>query len=205
MFIKHNHLKNTYDLKECKFLGEGHNGAVYRFSNGDAIKISYNPKDFICEYRILEKVNGNKYFPIIREIGEDYMIRECVEGTLLSKYIKKYGLKKSLAIEIINMLKEFDKLRFKKIDIRCRDVFVEQDGSLKIIDPQKCYSKDRYFPRHLSKGLYKLGVLDYFLKVLKEYDIILFKRWNKEINFYVRCLSKKRVDVHLNGVLKGMS
>lgn len=204
MIIKHNNLKNTYNLKECKFLGEGHNGAVYMLPNGEAIKISYNDKDFICECQILEKVNGNKYFPVISEVGVDYMIRECVNGVLLSKYIKKNGLKKTLAIEIIDMLKEFDKLKFKKIDIRCRDIFVQQDGSLKIIDPQKCFSKERYFPRHLCKGLYRLGVLDYFLKILKEYDIILYKKWNKEIIFYVRCLVKKNRSNHFQGTLKDM-
>lgn len=190
MVIKHNGLKNPYDLKECKFLGEGHNGAVYMLPNGDAIKISYTRKAFISEYQILQKVNGNKYFPQIREIGADYMIRECVEGELLSAYIKKNGMKKALAINIIDMLKEFNRLKFKKIDIRCRDLFVQEDGNLRIIDPKKCFSKKRSYPRHLSKGLYKLGVLNYFLEVLQEYDLVLFEKWNKKICSYIRQIQR---------------
>lgn len=186
MVITHNCFENPYNLKECKLLGEGHNGSVYILPNGDVIKISCNSKDFIGEYRILEKVNGNKYFPIIREVGIDYMVRECVHGELLTEYIKRVGLKKNMATRIIDMLKEFDKLKFKKIDIRCRDIFVQEDGSLKVIDPNKCYSKERSFPRHLSKGLYKLGVLDYFLEILKKYDSRLYKKWHKEINSYIK-------------------
>lgn len=192
MVVEHNFIKNPYDLKECKFLGKGHNGAAYMLPSGDAIKISYNNKDFVGEYEILEKVNGNKYFPIIREVGNDYMIRECVQGEILSKYIKRNGMNKKLAIKIIELLKEFNKLKFKKIDIRCKDIMVQKDGSLKIIDPKKCFSKERKFPRHLSKGLYKLGVLGYFRKVLKGYDSKLYKKWNKSIKAYIKQIEKNK-------------
>ena len=186
MSINHSNIKNPYDLNTCKFLGEGHNGAVYMLPDGKAIKISFNSKDFIREYEILEKVNGNKYFPHIYEVGEDYMIRDCVQGELLSKYIKQNGLKESLAIKIIDMLKEFEKLNFKKIDVRLRDVFLMQDGNLMIIDPQNFYTKKRFFPRHLAKGLYKLGELEKFQRVLKKYDKKLYGKWNREIKSYIK-------------------
>ena len=192
MDIKHNYLKNPFNLKDCKFLGEGHNGAVYLLPNGKAIKVSYSDKDFIGEYKILEKVNGNKYFPMICEVGVDYMIRECVQGEILTKYIKTNGMDKILALKIIDMLKEFHILKFRKIDIRCRDVFVQEDGNLKIIDPNNCFSKERDFPRHLCKGLYKLGVLSYFLGILKEYDCKLYKKWGKRINSYIRQIERQK-------------
>jgi len=192
MDIKHNYLKNPFNLINCKFLGKGHNGAVYMLPNGNAIKVSYSDKDFAGEHEILEKVNGNKYFPKICEIGIDYMIRECVQGEILTKYIKKNGMEKKLALNIIDMLKEFHVLKFKKIDIRCRDVFVQEDGNLKIIDPNKCFSKERNFPRHLCKGLYKLEVLSYFLGILREYDYKLYKKWDKSINSYIRQIEKDK-------------
>jgi len=204
MIINHTNIKNPYDLTKCKFLGKGNNGAVYMLPNGYALKISYNNKNFIGEYQILEKVNGNKYFPLIFEIGQNYMVRECVEGKLLSKYIKKHGMEKKLALKIIDMLKEFYKLDFKKIDIRCRDIFVQKDGTLKIIDPQKFFSKKRIFPKHLSKGLYKIGVIDDFQEILKKYDLILFKKWNKEINSYIRYLSKESHKLVVLNYFKGI-
>ena len=90
-----------------------------------------------------------------------------------------------LAHNIIEMLKEFNRLKFKKIDIRCKDIFVLFDGNLKVIDPKKFYSKNRDFPRHLSKGLYKLGVLDTFFIVLKEDEPELYKKWYLKTNVYI--------------------
>lgn len=83
------------------------------------------------------------------------------------------------------MLKEFKKLKFKKIDIRCRDIFLQPDGSLKVIDSKGFYSNERDFPQHLSKGLYNLGVLDSFLAILNEEDPKLYKKWSPKINSYI--------------------
>ena len=185
MIEKNKHKKNPYDLSNCKFMGKGNNGEVYLLPNGRVIKIAYNVKSFVGEYTILEKVNGNNYFPLIYEIGSNYMVRECVYGMVLPKYIKENGMNTILAHNIIELLKEFSKLKFKKIDIRCRDIFVQFDGSLKVIDPKKFYSKKRTFPKHLSKGLSKLGVLDIFFKVLEEDEPELYKKWYLETDKYI--------------------
>ncbi|WPC43833.1 protein kinase [Clostridium sp. JS66] len=186
MIEKNIYKKNPYDLTNCQLLGKGHNGEVYLLPDGKVIKIGLNNKSFTGEYRILEKVNGNRYFPKIMEIGSNYMVRECVHGKILSKHIKKNGMDKNLACKIIDMLKEFEKIKFSKIDVRCKDIFIQEDGELKVIDPKKCYSRQRNFPRHLSKGLYKLKVLDYFMEVLKEYDNRLYRKWSKKINKYIK-------------------
>lgn len=180
------HKLNYYDINllEHKTLGRGHNGIVILLPENKVIKICFNEKSFKGEAYILKKVMGNKFFPKIYEIGGNYMIRDYVDGECMKDYIKKNGLSKELAVKIIIMLKEFQKLKFKKIDIRCKDIFIQPDGSLMIIDPKKCYSKERNFPRHLSKGLDNLGVLNFFLKVLKEQDYKLYKKWAKKIYEY---------------------
>ncbi|MBU3196090.1 protein kinase [Clostridium algidicarnis] len=174
------------NLLDCKFLGEGHNGIVYLLPDGNVIKICFNIKSFIGEYLILQRVNGNKYFPRIYEVGENYMIREYVEGDVLPKYIRKHGFNDELGKNIIELLKEFKILKFTKIDLRCKDIFVQPNGDLKVIDPKKFYTKDRDFPRHLSKGMYKLKILDSFLEVLKEEDPTLFDDWMPKIINYIK-------------------
>jgi hypothetical protein len=69
---------------------------------------------------------------------------------------------------------------------------VQPDGSLMVIDPKKFYTKQRDFPRHLVKGFLKLGVLNYFLDVVREERPHLYKKWVKNINEYVAQL--KSVD-----------
>lgn len=173
------------NLLDCKLLGKGHNGAVYLLPDGKVIKICFEIKSCMKEYFILKKINNNKYFPRVYGMSGNYMIRDYVDGVILKDYIRHHGLDRNLAIKILDLFEEFKKLRFLKEDLRCKDILVQPNGSLMVIDPKKFYSKKRDFPRHLSKGLYKLGVLDYFMSVAKEERPKLYKQWQKSINAYI--------------------
>lgn len=173
------------NLLKCVELGKGHNGIVYLLPDGKVIKICFSISSCKGEYYILNKVKGNKYFPMVYGMSGNYMIRDYVGGESLKDYIKNNGFSRELAVKVINLLEEFDKLKFKKKDIRCKDIFVQPDGVLKIIDPKKCFSKKRDFPRHLSKGFEKLGVLEFFMEVIKEEKPELYKRWNRKIFQYI--------------------
>jgi predicted Ser/Thr protein kinase len=174
------------NLLECKFLGKGHNGIVYMLPDGKLIKICFDTKSCQKEYYILSKVNNSKYFPKVYGMCGNYMIRDYVDGITLKDYIKKYGLSRELVIEIIKLFEEFKKLNFSKEDIRCKDIMVQSKGSIMVIDPKKFYSKKRDFPRHLTKGLYKLGVLQFFMDVVKVENPKLYKQWNKKIEKYLK-------------------
>lgn len=178
--------KFNINLLDCKFLGKGHNGMVYLLPEGKVIKICYETYSCEREYKILEKINNNKYFPRVYGMCGNYMIRDYVEGIPLNKYIKKNGLSKKLSKNLINLLIEFKKLNFSKQDIRCKDIIVKSDESIMVIDPKKCYTKNRDFPRHLVKGLYNLGVLNIFISVLKEYKPKLYDIWIEKITDYIK-------------------
>jgi RIO-like serine/threonine protein kinase len=121
----------------------------------------------------------------------NYMIRDFVDGIPLNKYIKNHGLSKDLAIQLIKLVEEFRRLGFKKIDTRCKDIMIQPDGSLMVIDPKKFYSKKRDFPKHLSKGLYKLGVLDFFMEIVCKERPKLYNQWHNKISEYI---SEKKVE-----------
>lgn len=173
------------NLLDCKYVGKGNNGVIYLLPDNKVIKICFDVKGFYREIIVLKKVNGNKYFPQIYDMGGNYMIRDYVDGECLKNYIDKKSLSRELALKIATMLEEFEKLNFKKIDIRCKDIYVQPDNTLKIIDPKKCFSKERNFPSHLSKGLYKLGVLDFFLEILREEKPELYSKWGEPIKNYI--------------------
>lgn len=178
------------NLLDCKLLGKGHNGIVYLLPDGKVIKICFDIKSCLKEYFILSKVNNNKYFPRVYGISGNYMIRDYVDGVILKDYIKYHGLDRALVIKILDLLEEFKKLKFLKEDLRCKDILIKPDGSLMVIDPKKFYSKKRDFPRHLSKGLYKLGVLNYFMSVVKEERPKLYNQWQKKIDAYIDELNR---------------
>lgn len=180
------YIKNfDVNLLDCKLLGEGHNGIIYLLPDRKAIKICYNIRSCKKEYEILRRIRKNKYFPRVYGMMGNYMIRDYVDGITLNKHIKKHGLSKELTIQLIELIEEFQRLGFKKIDTRCKDIMIQPEGSLMVIDPKKFYSKKRDFPKHLSKGLYKLGVLDCFMETVREERPKLYNQWNNKISEYI--------------------
>lgn len=167
------------NLKDCKLLGEGNHGKVYLLTEDRVIKICRDSKSCIFESFILNRVNGNKFFPRIYDFDEHYIVRDYVGGINLRQYIKRNGLSRSLAIKIIELIEEFESLGFCKLDIRCRDIMVQDDGSLMVIDPKGSFTRRIPYPRHLMKGLKKLGVLENFLHIVWEERPDLYKIWNQ--------------------------
>lgn len=171
-------------FRDAKFLGEGHNGIVYELPGNKAVKIF---QDFKCcreEGDILKKVNKSSYFPTVYSTGRYYIVREKIGGERLDHYIKKNGFNYDLSKNLYYLIKEFKKLKFTKIDARCRDIYVLDDGSVRVIDPKQCYKRKVNYPRHLMKGLKKIDVLESFLEDIKDIDSKLGEDWQKKINQY---------------------
>lgn len=174
------YIKNfNLNLLECPTLGKGHNGVVYLLPDGKVIKICFSAKNCKKEYYILQKIKDNKYFPHVYGMLGNYMIRDYVDGIFLHHYIKSNGMNEELALKIIDLLEEFHKLKFAKLDVRCKDIIVMPNGSLMVIDPKKFYSKKRDYPRHLAKGLKTLGVLNFFMSTVRQKRPNLYKQWIK--------------------------
>ena len=171
-----------FDLRECKFLGEGHNGIVYLLPDGRVIKIFKDSKNCKKEYLILKGASGSKYFPRAYLRGGNYIIRDYVGGVCAKDYIKKNGLSRKLACNMLDLLEEFKRLKFTKLDIRCRDLFVQDDESIVVIDPKSSYSRNIDFPRHLAKGLAKLNVLGQFLDAVKSRNPELYDTWTQKLS-----------------------
>lgn len=171
-------------LRAGDFLGCGHNGIVYLLEDNKVIKI-FKDK-YICknEYELLKKTEKSKYFPQVYSHGPYYIIKDYVPGERLDYYIRKNGINKKISCEIIKLLVEFKKLEFTKLDIRCKDLYIN-NFSIKVIDPRNNYSRGGNYPRHLMKGLYKLGVLDEFLETVKEQYNEVYREWSFKIKRYL--------------------
>src|SRR5665647_11771 len=110
-------------LKTSEFLGSGHNGIVYLLPNNRVIKIFKNKKVCQGEYSIFIKTRKSKYFPKVYEHGDYYIVRDFASGQRLDKYIKKHGINKKISLNIIKLIEEFKKLKFNRLDIRCKDLY----------------------------------------------------------------------------------
>lgn len=172
-------------LKEAVKIGEGHNGVVFLFKDGKTIKFFRRARSWKDESYILKKVNGSKFFPKVYEVGNNYIIRDYVPGVRLDKYLRRNKVDEDLARELYKMVIEFERLKFKRLDIRCKDIFYNlETKKVMIIDPKKNYSRKLSYPRHLMKGLEKRGELEYFLKVVTRIDSKRGKYWREKIEKY---------------------
>ena len=171
-------------FKKAEYLGQGNNGIVFELPENKVIKIFSDSKVCNDESGILIKTKGSKYFPKIFDKGTNYIIREKVEGERLDYYIKDNGLSEKLIRNIYSLLMEFKKLKFKKLDIRCKDIFVAKNEKIMIIDPKKSYNRKVDYPRHLMKGLMKLQVLNKFLDEIKEIDQKRYIIWKTKFEEY---------------------
>lgn len=167
-------------FKEAVFLGEGHNGIVYELPDNKAIKIFQEAKCCKEEGEILKRVSKSKYFPKVHNVGKFYIVRDKVDGKRLDHYIKKKGFNYELAEGLYKLIEEFKRLKFTKLDARCRDIYVTTDSKIMVIDPKQCYRRKVNYPRHLMKGLEKAGVLESFLEDLRLIDKKTAREWEKK-------------------------
>ncbi|KEI91415.1 protein kinase [Clostridium botulinum] len=172
-------------LRKGEFLGSGHNGIVYLLPDKKVIKIFKEKKVCKKEREILQKTNNSKYFPKVYDYGDYFILREYIRGERLDHYIKQNGINKRLTHNIIKLIKEFERLKFKKLDIRCKDIYVDKRYKLRIIDPKNNYSKTVVYPRHLMKGLNKLKVLDDFLIHVEKEEPKYYDLWSTRMKEYL--------------------
>ena len=149
-------------LKEAELLGEGHNGVVFLLKNNKAIKIFRRMSVWKDESSILKRVRKSR----------------------LDKYLRRGNLDEDLCKELYLMILEFERLGFKRIDIRCKDIYIQDDYTLKIIDPKNNYKKRVSFPRHLFKGLFKRDELNRFLNYVAEIDEKRAHIWREKFEIY---------------------
>ena len=171
-------------FKEAKLLGEGHNGIVYEVPGNRAIKIFTDKNVCKSEAEILYRVKKSKSFPRIYKNGDYYILRDMVNGIRLDDYIKENGLSHQLIYNLYRLINEFKSLKFTKLDARCRDIYVNKNERLMVIDPKQCYRRKVDYPRHLMKGLDGIDVLEEFLRGIYIIDKRRGSEWEHKINQY---------------------
>jgi RIO-like serine/threonine protein kinase len=172
-------------IRNSEYLGKGNNGVVYRIDDHTIIKIFNDKKVCQKEYEVLKRSKKCDSFPKVYDFGRNYIIRDYIDGIRLDKYLTKNSFNLELARSIVNLIKDFKKMHYKKIDIRCKDLYVQEDFSIKVIDPKNNFDRNVSYPRHLMKGIHKRKRLEDFLFLVKEIDCELYEYWSTNIVSYL--------------------
>lgn len=186
-------MRYILDIKKCRFLGKGKEGKVFLTPEGFALKIFYSKKHAKAEVDILEKVKDSRFFPRVLFIADKMVLRDYVEGTNLYNYLLENGLSFNVAIELIELVEEFKRLNFTRINIRNAHIFVNSNEKIKVIDPRKPYIKYTPYPKDIIGILDKLNLFDDFLKYLAEYNPSLLNYWSKGFDYYIKMSKKKYI------------
>ncbi|WZL71492.1 serine/threonine protein kinase [Clostridiaceae bacterium 35-E11] len=170
------------DIKECMFVGKGKEGSVYLTPDGNVLKIYKNMDRCKSEYKILKKMESMQYFPKVMACNGRCMLREYIEGTSVVEYIQEKGLSRTLALNLIKFAEDFEQMKIR-LDGLSKHVFIQEDESIKVVDPRK---KDCRMYKYLLNTLKRTGKLDEFLNVLKDEKPDLLLRWHEAVSKIIK-------------------
>lgn len=166
-----NHEKNsTYlgiDVSKLKLIGQGRQGKVYLLSDTKVIKVCYKSSSCRSQLEILQKGQGSRFFPTIFDYDNYSIIMSFIDGITLSDYLKRGSLGQTLSLELAKLIEKFENLQFTRLDIRICHILVQNDNTIKIIDPRGSYKIIQPYPMLMMKGLKRNGVLIEFLDNIK--------------------------------------
>lgn len=119
---------------------------------------------------------------------------EMVYGVDLREYLQVNPLTRELSHKLIDMLSVFKEIGYERIDHHKRQIYLQEDGSLKVIDVGRTVWRNRTYP-YPRKLLLSLGeeYKNTFLSHVQEDAPELYHEWNHYME--MEQLSRKLYEV----------
>lgn len=172
---------SKFDVSRLRLIGQGHEGKVYLLPDDKVLKVFHKSSSCKRQIEILLKAQNSRFFPTVFYFDNYSIIMSFIHGNTLSSYLKQNNIDKHLSLELVELIEDFKRLGFTKLDMRLGHIFLQPDNTIKVIDPRGSYEKIRNYPKSMIKGLYKRGALDDFFKYIKEDYPKYYKHWKKMI------------------------
>jgi predicted Ser/Thr protein kinase len=137
-------------------MGKGRQGAVFQLTNDICVKVFGNVEDCDREYYALSLGQHTNLFPKLYGKGPLYIAMEIIRGVDLREYLQSQPLTPALSAKLIEMLITFKQIGYERIDHHKRQIYLQSDGSLKVIDVARTVWRDRVYP-YPRKLLNSLG------------------------------------------------
>lgn len=177
-------------------MGKGHQGAVFQFSDEICIKVFGNTEDCEREHYALTLGQHTNLFPKVYVKGPLYIAMEIIKGVDLREYLQSHPLTEELSMKLINMFITFKEIGYDRIDHHKRQIYLQTDGNLKVIDVARTVWRDRVYP-YPRKLLTSFGeeYKEIFLSHVQALSPELYEEWKH----YIRMeeISRQIYQVHL--------
>jgi predicted Ser/Thr protein kinase len=167
----------NFNLEELELLGEGTQGKVYRIDSLKCVKIFKSKKVCSDELKTLVLAQGDSHFPRLYEAGNKFIIRECINGIELDKYLSAYSLTPTLSYKIVKLYEAMLRVGYTRLDSAIFHIFITPSGNLKLIDTAKALKKKTECPHLILSGLEELGFKENFLAYVKYAKPELYSKW----------------------------
>jgi predicted Ser/Thr protein kinase len=161
-----------------EMIGKGRQGAVFKINEQACMKVYGEEEDCDREYYALSLGKKTDLLPKVYCKGKNFVVMEMVYGVDLREYLQSNPLTKELSHQLIQMLITFQKIGYERIDHHKRQIYLQEDGSLKVIDVGRTVWRNRTYP-YPRKLLQSLGE-EYkavFLEHVKELAPELYNEW----------------------------
>lgn len=175
-----NEVEIVHNLTSYPLIGKGKQGAVFKISEDQCVKIYAKQEHALSEGAVLKAAQESGITAKLYEVGEKYVMMEYIEGHSLKQYLEAKGdITEDLVKKILFLLKEMKRLKFTRLDARLDHIIITKENKLKVIDLVYSYSFEKQcsLPERLLKGLRKLGVLPLFLDQVKKLDSEFYREW----------------------------
>lgn len=165
-----------------QMIGKGRQGAVFQVTEDICVKVFGNTEDCEREYYALGLGQHTSLFPKLYHKGPLYIAMEIIRGVDLREYLQSQPLSKELSVKLIEMLITFKEIGYERIDHHKRQIYLQKDGSLKVIDVARTVWRDRVYP-YPRKLLNSLGKdnKEVFLNHVQELSPTLYDEWKHYI------------------------
>ncbi|OEH93096.1 hypothetical protein [Bacillus solimangrovi] len=166
-----------------KLVGQGHQGAVFRLSEDQCVKVYPNVNHAQQEKEVLVSCKHLPFIPKALKTSSNYILMEYLLGPDLNSFLKKQRafqrtLPEDITRQILEILKMMKAEGFKQIDAPLRHTFLTIDG-LKLIDHVYSFTREQDRPLELFEDLQLLNYLDPFLEQVKAIDPKTYNDWTE--------------------------
>lgn len=166
-----------YNLSELELVGKGTQGSVYKIDPKRCIKVFKKKDSCKKEIKTLLMAQGDRHFAKIFESGENFIIREYINGIELDKYLKDHPLDINITKKILEIYDTLGRIGYRRQDIMLFHILVTKKGAFRIIDTGRVMKEKRTYPKLILEGLEEIGYKDKFLELVKLLRPDLYNKW----------------------------
>ncbi|PRR83804.1 hypothetical protein [Clostridium vincentii] len=170
-------LYEGFNIKELELLGFGTQGKVYKINSDRCIKIFKRKQICADELETLVMAQKDSHFPKLYSHGENYIIREYIDGIELDKYLSSHPLTASLSTKLIHLYEAMIQVGYNRLDTALFHIFITPSDDMKLIDTAKSMKKKTLYPYLIIKGLEELGYKRDFFNFIKDIRPDLYTKW----------------------------